>query len=254
MMSEKYVDLLVAEYVRRKTQNERYSERSFAKSLGLSPAYLKLIFQNKRVLSPRRAAEVASRLPWSERERIQFCQLNYDAKDRTRNRKQKVVHTKYLAKKDFHELSDWYYFAILELFKLKMKALDADQIAKVLNISKTVVKFSIEKLLRAGLLGNDPGGGFKAQENYEVPSISSEGIRNFHSQMLEKAKAAVFTQSFEQRDLRGLTLAFEKKRMKEAKKYIENFVNDFERKFGKGHFDSVYQLNLAFFRLDEGEE
>lgn len=51
-----------------------------------------------------------------------------------------------------------------------------------------------------------------------------------------------------ERELRGLTMAFDKDRMAEAKKDIQKFVAQFEKKYGKGNRNSVYQLSLAFFQ------
>jgi hypothetical protein len=89
-------------------------------------------------------------------------------------------------------------------------------------------------------------------EQYAVPSLSSSGIRKFHRQMLEKAIAAVEDQSTEERQLRGLTLAFDSKRIDEAAQMIKGFMTRFERRFAAGSPDRVYQMSLAFFSLDKG--
>jgi len=89
-------DFLMAEYVRRKDDNGRYSERSFAQALGLSPGFLKLLFQGKKHLSLARAQEITLRLQWTEAKRVKFLDSIQANSASVRKQALKI--------KDFHSL------------------------------------------------------------------------------------------------------------------------------------------------------
>jgi hypothetical protein len=236
---------LVLEYVERKAKNPRYSERAFAKSIGLSPGFLKLFFQGKRCISAKRAKEIADRLGWDE---IEAGELINDV-----NRKKLIQEEKAIVAVDrFMEISDWYHFAILELLKVK-NSLTAKELSNQLGISPLEAEFSVRLLCKHGLL-KSKNGKLIPKDNYIVPSCSSSAIRKFHKQCLSKAIDAIEEQTKEERDLRSLTLAFDESRKDEASAFIKEFVSKFEKKFGTGDFNRVYQLTLAFFSLDRGKK
>ncbi len=238
---------LVDEFVSRKRKNFRYSERAFAKSVGLSPGFLKLLFQGKRALSMTKAKEVANRLGWSELESKVFLSSLQQEKDRKKNKE--LTDTASVEK--FFEISDWHHFAIVEIVKTK-KETTAKEIAKRLGISSTEVIFSLRVLAKHGLI-KLVNGNPEAVQNYIVPAISSSAIRKFHAQMLSKAITALEGQSIEEREMRSLTLAFDKKRKAEAAQMLKEFMQRFEKRFGSGKTNCVYQLSLAFFSLETGE-
>ena len=247
-MNSGYVDLLINEFVQRRTSNARYSERAFAQSLGLSPGFLKLLFQGKKQLGLPRAKEIANRLNWTEPQKIRFLRSFADSSNhRVSSLKKKFL----LSDKDFFEISDWFHFAIIEFIKVKKGSVEIDDICKGFSLSKTEVSFALKHLLRLGVVGEESKR-YSVPDAYEVPSISSEGIKKFHKQILDRAARAVDEQAIESRELRGLTLAFDKTKIKEAKKEVQKFVSSFEKKFGKGNPDSVYQLSVALFQLDKG--
>jgi uncharacterized protein (TIGR02147 family) len=228
-----YTDLLKQEFAVRRLKNPSFSERAFARYLGLSPGFLKLIFQGKKRLSPSRANEVASRLEWSELK-----------KNGTRT---PVSHVR------FEEISDWYHFAILELLKTQRRAIPASKIAARLGLSLPEVEYAIALLADRNLLSRLPKSRVRIVDHYEVPSMSSLSVRKYHRQTMTKAHQSIDGQKPDQRELGGLSIAFDSKRIAEAKTVIQKFLKDFDDRFAIGNKDSVYHLTMAFFRLDEGE-
>jgi uncharacterized protein (TIGR02147 family) len=247
-MSSQYVDLMIAEYIQRKNHNSRYSERAFAQAVGLSPGFLKLLFQGKKQLGLPRAKEIAGRLNWNQSKKIEFLK----SVQATSSAKSKILSGKFiLSDKDFFEISDWFHFAIIEYIKVKNGSVSLGQICSALVLTKTEASFALKHLVRMEMIQEVGHLKYSARTNYEVPSISSEGIRKYHRQMLSRAISAIDAQDMDRRDLRGLTLAFDSRRMEEAKKDIQKFSAMFEKKYGGGINDSVYQLSLALFRLDK---
>jgi hypothetical protein len=105
-------DFLLREFVDRKTKNTRYSERAFARAAGVSPGFLKLVFQGKRSLSLEKARAVADRLGWTGPEAEQFLAIVQNEKKSRRLDPSKVT------VEQFTEISDWFHFALMELLKV----------------------------------------------------------------------------------------------------------------------------------------
>lgn len=209
-----------------------------------------MLFQGKKQISHTRAREVSHRLQWTEEQRAKFLSsLQADSAKKSKTLKGKFL----LSDGDFFEISDWFHFAIIELIKAKEGQCTLEGICNYLKISKTEAAFALKHLTRLNLIEEIKKGTFRVLESYEVPSISSSGIRKYHQQMLQRAQEAVEMQTMSERDLRGLTIAFDKACLPEAKKDIQKFVGQFEKKYGRGSKNSVYQLSLAFFRLDKGD-
>ncbi len=150
--------------------------------------------------------------------------------------------------KDFFEVSDWFHFAIVELIKAKKGSVNLNDVRSRLKLSETEARFALKSLVGVGLLKTTGQNRFSAPDSYEMPSISSEGIRKFHTQTLQLALRSIVGQPMSSRELRSLTLAFDKKRMLEVREYLSKFVAGFEKKFASGERDSVYQLNLSLYQ------
>lgn len=250
-MQPDYVQMLKTEYLQRRTANVRYSERAFAQAVGLSPGFLKLLFQKKRNLGVTRAHEIVSRLNWSQPKRFDFM---LSVRGRQLSKSPRSDAKQKIEEADFCEIADWYYFAIVEFVKLKSGIVTIDQIAKCFGIKNTEAQYAFDNLIRLGIVEQIEGRKYRVPEAYEVPSVSSEGIRLHHQQMFQMAAKAIFEQSIDQRELRGLTLSFDSNQLVEAKKEIRKFMTQFEKKFSGGISDSVYQLSLALFQLDRGNK
>ncbi len=247
MMNE-YIDLLTEELVQRKQNNHRYSERAFAKYLGLSPGFLKLLFQRKKQLSLIRAQEIANRLNWSRAKTKSFLE---SVSSQSRKNKNRLKDKFLLQSENFLEISDWFYFAIVEYLKLKKGQCTDLEIAKAFDLSTAEVRYALRRLEKAMLIHQE-NDGFRIVENYEVPSISSDGIKKFHHQMQKLSQDAIYQQPIDMRDLRALTLSFDSKKFQQAQIDIQKFVSNFEKKYGGKDPDTIYQLNLSFFQLNKG--
>src|SRR4051794_12712496 len=104
-----YREFLAAELARRIGANPRYSQRAFAKALGLSPGELSEILRGKRPLSAKHALQIARALGLSEAERRRLLALSQGETERP-------TPSAYQLSADLFALvSDWYCFAIVYL-------------------------------------------------------------------------------------------------------------------------------------------
>jgi uncharacterized protein (TIGR02147 family) len=246
LMKTDYIDFLSEEIARRKGRNERYSERAFAKAIGISPGFLKHLLQRKKNLGHGKALDVARRLSWTDFKTDRFMALLEQRKSEIRGATTRTT----LRDSEFEEVSDWYAFPIIELLEIVAIESGAD-CAERLGISKLEADHILRKLERASLIHKEGKFYRKTAPNYEIPSMSMSAIKKFHRQTLVRAAEAVDSQVFGKRELRALTLAFDTARMAEVQTELTKFLRSFERKFCKGAKNSVFQMNLAFYRVDK---
>lgn len=217
-MKTQFVAELFREYQERKSRSRSYSERAFARDIGLSPGFLKLLLQRKKKISPERARQVARTLMWGE-EKISF--LTSDT----------GIH-----ELDFLEITDWYHFAVIEMLRTSRTGLSSDEIARRLGITRSEVDYAMKHLqsTRAG---------------------SAEGEIKLQRQTLTKAIEALDNQPSAATAYSAECLAFDPTRVEEVKNFFAKVVEDFKTQFGNGNGNGngngIYQLNLAFHRLDK---
>jgi uncharacterized protein (TIGR02147 family) len=267
-----YRVILRRELETRKTRNSGYSLRAFAKQLGLDPARLSLILNNKQGLSEKSATRIAVNLGYSAEDRKYFCDLVLlsDARAKASRRMAKMrIHraanhrdrddVRVIQEDTFIAISQWYHFAILELTSLKSFRNSMDWIAKRLGISRFEATQAVTRLKRLGLLMEK--GGSLTQTDLILSTtqdIPSAAIRAFNHQMLRKAGAAIDMQSLDEREISTLTIAIDSKNIPKIKEKIRKFRRELNReiesKTPPETKDAVYCLATQLFRLTEAEQ
>ena len=254
-------EFLTEELAKRKNLNPAYSLRAFARQLKLSPGELSEIMAGKRHLSLKSALRTARALGLNQSETKQLLQMaqlgkSLDFKDRELLEPlnaQKVVQQ--ISNDLFHIVSDWYCFAILNLAECKSFKWNSQYIAQKLTISVHEARLAVERLERAGLVETRQGKKRVVKDYVMTGSgIPSEAVRNYHRQMLRKAQEALDFQAVDEREIRGLGLPLDRKHLPSIKIDIKNFLDELAAKYSKGDKTEVYQLELAFFRLNTPEE
>ena len=136
MENETIKNIIQQEFVKRCRNNESYSLRAFARSLGVDQSLLSKILRGKRAITQKLALTICSTLG-IESEKVkqvfneeQGSELNY----------------KMIAEDIFAMISDWYHYAILELIKIKDFSSNVKWIANTLSITPSEVQIAIERL------------------------------------------------------------------------------------------------------------
>jgi uncharacterized protein (TIGR02147 family) len=240
------------ELLLRMQRRPRYSQRAFARDLGVSQSFLSLALKGERRFSMAKARDIALRLDWP----IQRAELFQRAVQRSYLRADQQGAAPddapfgQVDPRDFDRVSHWYYFALVELTELRAFRENPRWIAKTLGISELEAEVALRDLVAIGLLERRDGRVRKRSKNYEVPEISSAAIRLHHRQSLSRAAEALENQGISEREFGALTLAFDVRELAAAKEMIRQFQKKFSRRFGSGTPDSVYQLGLCFYRQD----
>ena len=258
-----YRTFLKAQLSDRKKNNPRYSQRAFAKFLGVSPGQFNLVLQGKKRISQETAIKIASRLSLKDKEKDFLCTLvqlesakTPEVKEFISKRLQEIHprETFYLLELDaFKVISNWYHYAILEMTDLDYFKSDSKWIAKRLGISKEEAELALERLERLGLLHKKNERWLKTNEFVVTKSeMKNEALRKFHRQILEKALDSIESQSIEERELGSMTMSIDPSKIKEAKKRMLQFRLEMAKFLSKGKKTETYVFSTELFKLTTG--
>jgi uncharacterized protein (TIGR02147 family) len=264
MIESTYRRLFKDAYLERRERNPSYSIRAFAKQLELSPAFVTLVFQGKRHLSPKIAGRVARKLKWSDQKQKYFLNLIEFENPKTEvsreaaieqivkfNRSKLKIHS--LNAELFAVISVWYHNAILALLTMKNSKHTVATIAQRLKLDKLEAEAALYRLKNLGLVQLN-GTEWNASNNLlEIKSIPSEALKSYQSQMLKKAADALRQQSFEEREISGLTITVDTSQLELAKTKIREFKKEMACLLEGTNATEVYELSIQLFRLTQPE-
>src|SRR5262249_38507672 len=150
-----------------------------------------------------------------------------------------------LEESEFEPISEWYYFAILSLGKLKDNQASAKWISKQLGISFPEAKAAYEKLKACGYIKEANGKFSQATRPlHSSRDIPSRTIRRYHKQNLDLAKDRMETVPVELREYTSMTIAVDRQKLARAKKMIHEFKLRLSRYLESEPADDVYTLAI----------
>ncbi len=248
-------------------KNPSYSLRAAARDLGVTHGYLSLIVAGKKRLSFQRAIQFSQFLKMDEMRTAGF--LRAVALESIKNPTCRSFLENSLTGEDgtqagefatleldrFRILSEWYHIAILDLTLLKQFKPDANWVAAELGITVEQVTHAVSRLERLGLLDVSEGKWTKAKVKLAVPATYSDrAVRDFHGQMIDKARNALQSaepQDFAAREISSATFAIDPIHMEQAKYKIEKFKREMIEFMGNGECTALYQMNVQLFPLNK---
>lgn len=242
---------LQEELVRRMNANSRYSMRAFARCLGVDSSLLSKLLKAKRGFSNSLRLQIGTRLGMSPEEILRW--KGDVTKVIRRTPVNPAWETERLTVDQFHLISDWYHYAIMELVMVKGFRPSLPWIAKTLGISVHEAGAAIERMIRLGILKWTPQRRLirvKSCVTTEGNNFTTAAFRKLLRQIAEMSIRALEEVPYERRDHSGLTVAISSKRLPEIAKLIENCRNSISAlvNLDKDR-DQVYQLALSFFPL-----
>jgi transcriptional regulator with XRE-family HTH domain len=221
-----------------------YSQRAYAKKLGISSGTLSEIFAGKRKITPSLAEKIAQRLEFTPYER-KAAGLAVDDEGR-RTLKQFPVNEGTLAM-----IPNWWNFAIVAMIGIPEYQSSAAAIAKRLRLSKREVDESLALLERVGLIAKENGRWKKTNRRILIDTPeAAAAIDNTFDQ-----DAKLIKKSFEEvhPTLRCdivATFAIDAAKLPKLKKMVFDFVlNEFLLEAESKKPDEIYKLVLHCFPL-----
>lgn len=256
-----YRRFLKEELHKRQQKNRAYSMRAFSRDIGIASSRLSEILHGKVGLSEKKAAALADRLELDEATKHLFVDMVESEHSRSAvvraaaslRVKARFLQASELKDSEMNLLSEWHHLAILELLTIGSLEHTVFEFAKKLKVPEAEVESSIQQLISMGFM--------KRENNRWIPTepdsttsteIPSATIRQYHTQMLEKARIALQEQPIQKRDFSSVVFAMNANQMEYAKQRIQEFrrslVKELEGIPGK---DSVYCLSVNMFSLTE---
>jgi len=253
-----YLKLVLSE---RQHRNPRYSLRSFASTLQLSPSFVSKLLNRKRKLTSDTFEKVAMRLQMNPKLVYQFRShyfsklSNFNFEEETQINFNKNKKYQLIEEDQFQFISKWYHFAILELINLSSFKPNSSYIAAQLKITPFQAKEAFARLIRLGYVKISKSKNHQRvylAENYSTigSAIAKVAGRNQQKEFLDLAINAIEEVPYDQRSQTSMTMAIPIERIEEAK----GLINEFRRNITEilqrpGEPDAVYQLSISFFPL-----
>ena len=261
-----YRQFLKDYYSEKKKLLKAFSFRFFAKKANLtSPNYLKLVMDGKRNLTHRNVKKFADGLGLQEKEAHFFENLVF--MNQAKNDEEKEFYKKNLrllkdkgygttlTKEQYQVCSKWFYLVIKEMLLLSDFKEQSRWIADKLDrsLTKREILDAIELLIKLNLVERDPKTQKLVSKSIDFigePNVASEAVKKFYKEMIKKAHDCVDHQSADERFLNSLTIAINTKDLPRIFEKIRKFRNELDEFILRSKkYDSVYQLNIQFFRL-----
>lgn len=244
--SESFRRYLSVELAERQKKNPSYSLRTFAKRLKTNPGCLSSFLNGRRPLTDRMIRRFSDELA-----------LTPDEKEKIFEDCHGRVPAKRLSASYFEILSSWYYDALLALTELKYFMNEDNWIARRLGISIFQVRIARDNLFEHGML---------SVENNRICSVHKDTVNTVSLdttaalKKLQLEANQLSRNSIEEDDITSrfhsvATFPIDASKVDEAKEYMREFVNKFVQDVGvKENLNSIYQLNVGFYRLDKDEK
>lgn len=256
-----YKDILKSHFEKRKSKNPSYSLRAFARDIGLLPSRLSDIFNDRQGLSESRALLIAEKLELDKGETeyfINLIQSRHARSKQARNmaldnlKKVKNIPDVILTEEQFAQISDWYFFSILELTTLFPQTHQIDSMAHYLGIEPKLAHESVAKLIALKLLivideNKFVRSHFRVSTSHDVPS---KAIQKFHDGIISRAKLALTETTFDQRDFSSVNIWISKKDLQDLKTDLVQFRRGILQRYQtRISEEDLYALNINLFPL-----
>jgi uncharacterized protein (TIGR02147 family) len=243
-------------------RNPAFSLRSMSRQVGLSPSLMSDVIQGKKRLSLDSGTKISSWLKLKPREKEYLSSLIQLEQAKSEELKVSILEKLdqlnpsknqfNLDVETFKVIADWYHIPIMEMTNIAGFEFTAQNIAKLLGISKAEVDVAIDRLERMKLIEKTDIKTYKkCSESFLIGSDTPNiALRSFHRQMLEKAILSLAEQKPDEKFVGSETFAFDPQTLKEAADILEDCFQKIIRLSKKSkNRKNVYHLGIQLFNL-----
>jgi len=246
--------LLEREFAKRSRESAKYSLRSFAKDLCLSPSTLSRVLNGKRQIPRTKVNAVLNNLKLSPKEESVFLE-SFSLRPPTSsnlNSQEAANHSSTLELSEMHYqiLAEWEHFAILSLLKIQKYQSSISEIGKKLGISIPQVSAALTRLKAASLVT------FLKNKWSRTPlklksseDVLSRALQKAHREELSIAQTKLQEIEVSMRDFSSITMAIDTSRLDDAKKLIRKFRQEMSALLESDDATEVYQLGIQLYPL-----
>lgn len=248
------------ELAERIKENPSYSATAFSRRLGVSQAYLSLLLNGFRPLTESAAKKIKTGLKLADDEH-EYLQLLVKKEEMQGGPFQEAFKRELkkfkadqgidnLSLESFRFMSDWEHSAVLECLRIE-HCDSTSTIAAKLELEVKVVQDCLKTLKKLGFVKIERKKWRRIDRGFLMTrhDFKDEALRKFHKQILQKASHALDLQSVEERNISGMTMAIDPRKIPEAKERIRKFTLELAEFLEAGHRESIYQLSINLFEL-----
>ena len=218
------------------SRNPAYSQRAFARDIGLAPGRVSEIFAGREGISRKTALAVSRRLELTPLESGRFCDM-VEATHGRSNAARLAARTRLaltgvdgeaneISAAHFAAIRDWIHLGIVELARTPEFCWNTTYIARRLGTSPAAVDIALENLVTAGLLKKSPGESYLVTNpvNRIDSTEFAPAVREFHRQIIDRAARAIDEQSGSERELQTLLVSLSADQMQDLRELLRTFV------------------------------
>jgi len=257
-------DQIKTELAKRLERNPRYSLRSFAKAIGISPGTLSQVLSGNKIPSTKLARKLIDSLDLNPSEQKAFMVSLAGAQQKRNLQRLAPVFAKYTEPQingEFRDVSldlfriiaDWYHYAILELSLTEDFCPEPSWIAKELGIRETEARLAIDRLLSVGLLKEENNSIVKSDEFITTSDkhLTNSALKRHQRQVLEKAVDSLENDPIEARNVSSMTMAIDPALLPAAREMIETFSQNLCAFLESGRRKQVYELGVVLYPIQQ---
>lgn len=239
------LSILLRKLEEAKSRNPSFSLRAFSDRLGLSSGALSEIMKGKRPLSATVKRRIADKLLLSPRETLEFFQA-----DLPDHMKVSADTRATLDQDNFQLISEWWYFGLLNLVKIRGFKNQSQWMARRLGLSLNVVIEAWDRLFRLGYLEKMGSKILRKHPNLKTTdNLLSLSIQKSHINDLALIEKSILNDPINLRDNTSCTFVVEMTDLPHLKEMVRIFQRQVLERFGKETGDEVYKMSLAIYPL-----
>jgi len=242
--------LLKKELKKRQDKNPRYSLRSFARDLKISPSMISRFLAGEREPSPETLGQILDCLDLDPSLKKQIVDSLVSQQDFKIPQDADYVE---LNAGQLAKLNHWLFFALLELLRSPRRKFSISKIAKALSQPEKLIEEKVEILLEMGLLKKTQSG-FKSMESKQTAKTTRSVLDQIHAGYLDQAKLSMSSSKEEQRSISGITVLSNPARIAEAAERIKIFrrtLASFLAVRPEDQDEKLYRVQIALFPLEK---
>ncbi|MCR9203664.1 MAG: TIGR02147 family protein [Halobacteriovoraceae bacterium] len=246
--------ILIREFGNAQARNPSFSQRAFAKRLGLSSGATSNLLNGKRKISKKMAQQLVERLSLDPVEKEDLLEsLSKKEKKGPKNLIKPVKRSKTekkLSLDQFEIVANPLHFTLLSLLELKSLEPTLENLAKKLERPPKEVQIALDRLERLDLIKRVGKKIIVTDEELASPDeVVSSAIKKHHVLSMEEAKESLLRDPLGKRDFTSQTLAISPDKLDEAKALIRTFGEQLAELLDEGEKEEVYKINVQFFPI-----
>ena len=257
-------EYLKREFDARMKRRPLYSQRAFARDIGLSSSALNDYIKGRIRLSSGRVAQIGKTIGLSAEQRqhwVDLLDMKYAkaveikkvSELRVTSRIQSQNHS--ISVDQFKVISEWFHLAFIELIQMDAEKYSVlKDSSQALGITVRTLKVAVKRLEDLRLVKKNESDIYVVNPLTKLgDSIPSMAIRQFHGQMIRKAAESLESQPMDQRFASTTMIALPKaeaeKILLDLKTLALRFLDPYAVHARGAKKDSLYCFTLQFFNL-----